>query len=374
MADNARVLLSIFLLLLITSSPAGCRVLSMPVCLIGLGSNLGDRLALLETAIQELRRDDGLRVVRQSRWHETAPAGGPPGQHAFLNGAVLVETELTPQGVLELLKQIERGSGRQRLQRWGPRTLDLDLLLFDDLVLETPELTLPHPRMAWRRFVLEPAAEVAPDMIHPTTGWTIGRLLEHLNTAAPYVAIAGPVGAGKTRLAEQFARAADARWIVDPVAPDFPDTFSRDPSGSGLDVELKFLQRRAELLSLDRPGWYDQLSVSDFWFDQSIVYAGVRLPPDQIDAFGQQWETARRRVVKPKLIVLLDAPAEELERRIRDRAGPAARELSAEVLDQLRRAILAELSRPGQGPVFPLLGDDPHWLVTEIMAAVDSMR
>ena len=141
----------------------------------------------------------------RSSWRETAPIGGPPGQAAFLNGAVKLETPLPPHELLGCLQQIEGELGRRRAERWGPRPIDLDLLLYDELILTTPELVLPHPRMAWRRFVLEPAAEVAGSMIHPTIRWTLARLLAHLNESMPYVAITGPIAAGKTRLAERLA-------------------------------------------------------------------------------------------------------------------------------------------------------------------------
>ena len=345
----------------------------MSACLIGLGSNLGDRGALLETAVRELGRTEGIRVAGRSRWRQTLPIGGPAGQQAFLNGAVLVETDLTPPAVLNVLREIERNSGRQRLQRWGARTLALDLLLFDDLVLESPELTIPHPRMAWRRFVLEPAAEIAPTLRHPATGWTLARLLEHLNTAAAYVAITGPIGVGKTCLAEQLAEAAEARRIMDPLDLGGLESFYRDPSGSGWESELEFLQRRAEMLAADRPGWSDQLAVSDFWFDQSMAFASVWLSSNQLGAFRQRWESARQRVVKPKLIVLLDAPVEELRRRIRDRGRPGEVDLPLAILDQIRRALQTEISRPDQGPVLPLLGGDSRRQVAEVLAAVESM-
>lgn len=115
-----------------------------------------------------------------SSWHETEPVGGPP-QGPFLNGAALVRTDLEPRPLLRLLKTLERAAGREDAgPRWGPRPLDLDLLLFDDRVLDEPGLTVPHPRMTERRFVLEPAAEVAPELVHPATGRTVRELLEAL--------------------------------------------------------------------------------------------------------------------------------------------------------------------------------------------------
>ncbi len=147
----------------------------MPVCLIGLGSNEGNRQATLDAAVAELARQPQITIAAVSSWCETAPIGGPPQQARFLNGALRAETSLEPHALLSCLQRIENRLGRQRAERWGPRTIDLDLLLYDKLVLDTPSLVLPHPRMAWRRFVLKPAAEVAGAMLHPTIGWTVAR-------------------------------------------------------------------------------------------------------------------------------------------------------------------------------------------------------
>jgi 2-amino-4-hydroxy-6-hydroxymethyldihydropteridine diphosphokinase len=152
----------------------------MADCLISLGSNLGDRQAILDAAVARLREHPAISELRCSRWHETLPVGGPAGQPPYLNGAARLETSLSPRELLVLLQEIENQFGRQRFERWGPRTLDLDLLLYDDLVINTPELALPHPRMPERRFVLEPALEVAAEMVHPTTGRSIARLLQSL--------------------------------------------------------------------------------------------------------------------------------------------------------------------------------------------------
>ena len=128
----------------------------------------------------------------QSSWQLTLPVGGFASQSEFLNGAALVETSHSATGVLALLQQIESRHGRARGERWGSRTLDLDLLLFGDAIIDTPALTVPHPRMSFRRFVLEPAAEIAGEMVHPAIGWTIERLVEHLDAGSDCVAIISP--------------------------------------------------------------------------------------------------------------------------------------------------------------------------------------
>ncbi|MGA1245908.1 MAG: 2-amino-4-hydroxy-6-hydroxymethyldihydropteridine diphosphokinase [Ilumatobacteraceae bacterium] len=127
--------------------------------IVALGSNLGRREAHLRFAVERL----GESVVAQSQVFETDPVGGPDDQGAYLNMVVVLETELDPYALLRWLHRIEADAGRERVVHWGPRTLDLDLLFFDDVVITGGNLAVPHPRYAERRFVLAPLSEVAPD-------------------------------------------------------------------------------------------------------------------------------------------------------------------------------------------------------------------
>jgi len=149
--------------------------------LIGLGSNLGDRRGILEAAIRALEDTPGVIVQRVSAFLETEPIGGPPGQGMYLNAAAALETTLDPFALFGVLQQVEARFGRVRTTRWGARTLDLDLLLYEDQIIDTPELTIPHPRLASRRFVLEPLAEIAPVAVEPLTKQTIAELLSDLS-------------------------------------------------------------------------------------------------------------------------------------------------------------------------------------------------
>jgi 2-amino-4-hydroxy-6-hydroxymethyldihydropteridine diphosphokinase len=348
----------------------------MALALIGLGSNLGDRRALLRQALAAIDDHAELQLRETSTLRETPPAGGPPGQDPFLNAAATVETALEPAALLSVLQRIEDDLGRRRTQRWGPRTVDLDLLLYDDVVAEGPELVLPHPRMAWRRFVLEPAAEVAAAMLHPTTGRTVGQLLAHLNRTPFYVALAGPIGVGKTHLAARLAETAGAERIDERVDTCRLQRFYADPSGSAWQVEIEFLRQRARLLAADRPGWShrDRVAVSDFWFEQSLAFAGVWLPPSRLAEFEKLYDQASRNVVEPRLIVLLDAPVERLLERIRRRGRPGEGTLAADVLQRIRDAILARARRPGVGPVLRVASEEPAAMLAEVVAAVESIK
>ena len=137
--------------------------------IIALGSNLGDRVAFLELAVEEL----GAGIVAKSQVYETAPVGGPQDQGAYLNMVVAVETSLDPFAMLRRCQRIESLALRQRVVHWGPRTLDVDLLFFDDYSISSPDLTIPHPRYAERRFVLTPLSEVAPELCPPDWDTTL---------------------------------------------------------------------------------------------------------------------------------------------------------------------------------------------------------
>ncbi len=347
----------------------------MPTCLIGLGSNQGDRRAMLEAAVARLAGHPQVEAVARSAWRETRPAGGPGGQPDFLNGAARLETTLAPEELLAVLRQIEEQLGRRRGERWGPRTIDLDLLLYDDLVRDGPSLVLPHPRMAWRRFVLEPAAEIAPAMLHPTILWTVGQLREHLDHSAPYVAITGPIAAGKSDLAARLAAEIPAMPILE--QPDWArlDAFYADPAGRAWAMELEFLEERARLLGRDAAVWLQRRwVVSDFWFDQSAAFAEAWLPAALLPDFQQRHGGLRPTVAAPRLTVLLDGPADQLLARIGSRGRSCERRLTQEQLERIRQAVVRRTFGPDAGPVLRLGAADREAAFNEVLAAVRGME
>jgi 2-amino-4-hydroxy-6-hydroxymethyldihydropteridine diphosphokinase len=181
--------------------------------LLAFGTNLGDRQEQWQRALT-LLPETGLQVVSISRLWETPPIGGPAGQAAFLNAALTATTTADPQETVRQLLKIEATIGRVRTARWGARLIDLDLLLYDQVVSERVESTVPHPRMTFRRFMLDPALEVAADWVHPLTGTSLAELASALSQAARRVEIK-----------------ADPRWS--------PTWLKREPARSNLGQVLE---------------------------------------------------------------------------------------------------------------------------------------
>jgi 2-amino-4-hydroxy-6-hydroxymethyldihydropteridine diphosphokinase len=150
----------------------------MPIAFIGIGSNLGSRIENCIKAVHEI--SNFASVLAVSSIYETEPVD-KEDQPDFINCVIKIETALPPHGLLVSLESIESSLGRNREEKWGPRTIDLDIIFYDNLVIQTDELTIPHPRAHLRRFVLEPLCEIAPELVHPVLRVSVSKLLEELS-------------------------------------------------------------------------------------------------------------------------------------------------------------------------------------------------
>jgi 2-amino-4-hydroxy-6-hydroxymethyldihydropteridine diphosphokinase len=341
----------------------------MAISLIALGSNLGDRRANLRDAVARLDAHPAVHVVAQSPSFVTAPVGGPHKQDDYVNAAARLETTLSPDALFDLLRKTETQLGRQRRQRWAARLVDLDLLLFDDLVIKTPRLEIPHPRMAFRRFVLEPAVSIAPDMVHPEIGWTIRKLFDHLQTALGYIAVTGIPGTGKGELARAAASKTSSRSIFDPNGNLDSVTGYGQFERRTIKPERERLQRRAELLT--RGSWPadERATISDFWFGQQLAY--IRVGLDEVDRqeLETEWYAWQDRVVPAKLVVLLTRPLDQTVKWQLPNDGP----IPLTRLDQLQSDLRMLVRRKGRGPFLELDATRPDWALTELAAAVEAM-
>jgi 2-amino-4-hydroxy-6-hydroxymethyldihydropteridine diphosphokinase len=274
---------------------------------IGLGSNLGDRRARLDAAVKALSETPGIAVRAVSSFYETAPVGGPGGQEPFLNAAAQLETDLGPEHLLQALHAVEHQQGRVRSVRWGERTLDLDLLLYGDQIIETPELTVPHPRFAWRRFVLAPLAEIAPAAIDPWTGRSVAELLERVDRRPSYVAIVDRVNTE-----DASDTPGSAAWLAKRLAEAlFAEVIHLEEKGAWedqIESAARGLRRDRWTRKAGGNGWV----VSDFWLDALIQ---SRQPEGRPHELAEQLRELRSWVLEPIFVVALNGSAAWVRKR-----------------------------------------------------------
>ncbi len=305
----------------------------MPTVYLGLGANLGEREANVRRALELLAaRGVGIRVT--SAMIETEPVGGPPGQPVFVNAAAMAETDLSPREMLEAIREVEKSLGRKRPdERWAARPIDVDILLYGDRIIDAPDLTVPHPRIAERGFVLEPLAEIAPGLAVPGTGRTVAELWAAFNApdrrprggrkALKFrsIAIEGPMGVGKTTLAARLAHELGYRLVLEaPEANPFLPLMYKDRRRWAFQAQVAFLlDRYRQLSGLAQGDLFSPGTVADYFFDKDRIFATLNLSREELDLYLRLEEGIAGRLERPDAVVYLRARPDVLLERVRRR-------------------------------------------------------
>lgn len=314
------------------------------IAYIGLGSNMGDRAANLRRALEMLAASGGIGAVRPSAFYETPPLGEVE-QGSFLNAVAQVTTTLSYRALFEVLQAIEQQMGRVRTEHWGPRVIDLDLLLYGGSVIDEPDLKIPHPQMHLRSFVLSGLSQLDPDAVHPLLGESVLELAKRLNgcdyfldPARPQlVSIAGNIGVGKTTLAQRLAGKLNARFIAENYSdnPYLADVYAGD-RGKALDSELFFLSSGAAQLEKRRLK-AGAVFVSDYVFDKAMIYASNWLDDEQMEEYKRYYASVSDGVAVPVLVIYLNDSLQHCLDRIHQRNRPFEQEIEPAFLEHLQK-------------------------------------
>lgn len=328
---------------------------------LSLGSNQGARWELLQTAVFML--DFCLGEVRLCSSVYETPSWGFDGAD-FLNACVCVRTEKSVEQTLACLLSIEKTLGRTRFSKEGyqNRTLDLDILLFNNQIIDTPDIKVPHPQMHRRKFVLVPLSEIAAEELHPVYQKTIAEILqccpdvqlpqryekglskpEKTLSDYDYIAVEGNIGSGKTTLSTMISKQYNAKLILERYADNpFLPKFYEEPDRYGFALEMSFLadrytQANEEFNQLDL---FKNFTVSDYNVFKSLIFAAVTLTAEEYQLYRKLFYIMYANVVKPDLYVFLYQNTERLLKNIAKRGRSYEKSIEAAYLDAINRGYL----------------------------------
>ncbi len=309
---------------------------------IGLGSNLGNRQESIRRALKLLADTEHIQVSGVSDLIETPPLGYFD-QPKFINGVAELKTTLSAEDLYKTLVEVEKRLGRERHGKWLPRTIDLDLLLFGAEVVNLPYLTVPHPQMHLRWFVLKGLCQLNPDLLHPTIKVRVSELAARLNDSdfalnpnvPQVISVAGVIGVGKTTLAQGLAKQLDCKLLLEPydTNPFLPEVYAGKKE-LALDCQLYFLTSRAEQLN-HRSLRQGQIAVSDYIFNQERIYASRLLNAQQLALYEQIYKPLSGRVTAPVLVIYLQDSVQKCLERIHERNRPYEQKIELQFLQAL---------------------------------------
>ena len=337
--------------------------MSQVIAYIGLGSNLGDRQQFISDALDMLKQSTGIDSVRATRPTETKPLG-ELDQPKYLNAAAEIRTSLSAEKLHGRLKEIEDALGRKRGDKWASRTIDLDLLLFNNEIIKTKALTVPHPDLHLRSFVLSDLCKLNENLTHPILKESVEVLAGRLNgfnflpagERHQLISIAGNIGSGKTTLAKGLAKYFSCDVILEKY--DTNPFLAKVYAGNkelAMDSQLYFLTSRVEQLSLEKLNG-SKRAVTDYVFQKELIYADILLSKEQRELYGKIYERLATGAVEPAILLYLaDSPEQCLE-RIHNRNRPYEQEIQMSFLKNIDAGYKELSAEWNLSPVITLTG------------------
>jgi len=365
---------------------------------ISLGSNKGDKFKNLQDAIDCIHLKVG-NIKLISKVYKS-PAFGFESDD-FLNTCLILETELKPENVLEELLIIEKGLGRVRSKKneYQARTIDLDIIFFNDEIIDTKTLQIPHPEMYKRRFVLQPLSDIVSKVMHPKFEKSVIDLLEECDDKSVlsptniwlknpskqynfsnynFLAIEGNIGAGKTSLANKIAHDFNAKIILERFADNpFLPKFYEDPKRYAFTLEMSFLADRYQQISddLSQLDLFKDFIVSDYDVFKSLIFSKVTLPEDEFKLYRKLYYQVYKDIAKPDLYIYLYQNTERLQQNIKKRGRDYEQNIESGYLEKINSGYLEFLKNQTEFNVkiiditdkdFVKKREDYLWLLNEI--------